>query len=44
MQSLKEKKTKNDHYRYCNIVVEAFHCGVTYIMKYTSAFAILSMI
>jgi len=34
---------KYDHYN-CNNVFEAFQCNVTYIMKYSSAFTMLSMI
>jgi len=39
LQSLQEI----DHSRYCNKVTEACQCTVTYIMKYTSAFAMITL-
>jgi len=34
-------REKNDYCRYCNNVIEAFQCSVTYTIKWTSAFAMI---
>jgi len=33
MKSIVNYCKKNDHFRYCNKVIEVFQCSMTYVMK-----------